>query len=123
MDTKNYLRENLDTNRFIITIEYAVPLKTKPLDEAIALATWAAKDPRVSALGVSDRVIGPDCHSPVDVGIEVFRRTGKMPLVHIAGKDHPKHQDWRCNPGFPEDDRFINRGYPQIIHPAAGELL
>jgi methylenetetrahydrofolate reductase (NADPH) len=105
----NHLRENAEADRFIITVEYTVPQESEPLDDLYGLAAWADDDPRVSAIGLTDRVLGPECHSPVDVGLELAQRSGKMPLVHVSGKDR-EPDDFEC-----ELNRLSGAGLENIL--------
>ena len=83
----NALRRGLERGEFLVTLEYCLPPRTDALDSLYAMADYAATDPRVHAVAMTDRVTSEDDHDPVDIGPEVMRRSGKVPLVHLSGKD------------------------------------
>jgi methylenetetrahydrofolate reductase (NADPH) len=91
MVLENRLRANLDAGRFTVTVEVVAPERSRPLEEALApalaLARAIARDRRVSALTVTDRVRSDDDHESARVALLLARAAATMPLVHVAGKD------------------------------------
>ena len=62
-------------------------LRRRLLDAERALASAAAGDPRIAALNVTDRVRSDRDHDPVEVAARLASASGKVPLVHLSGKD------------------------------------
>ncbi len=87
----NHVRDSLSTGKFILTIELATPQATIPLDEAIrpllTLAREIRDDPRIDAIALTDRSRSDHDHNPILTGHRVAEVSGKMPIVHWAGKD------------------------------------
>lgn len=87
----NYVREALGSRRFAVSIEVATPRATQPFDDAIrpvlALARAIRDDPRIDAIALTDRSRSDHDHDPIVVGHRVAEESGKMPIVHWAGKD------------------------------------
>lgn len=87
----NALRDALATGTFAVTVEVVSPEAGKELAgalaPALALARAVAHDPRVVALSVTDRVKSDDDHDPVKVAARLAAASGKVPLVHLSGKD------------------------------------
>ncbi len=87
----NYVREALGSRRFVISIEVATARATQPFDDAIrpvlALARRIRDDPRIDAIALTDRSRSDHDHDPIVVGHRVAEASGKMPIVHWAGKD------------------------------------
>jgi len=87
----NYVREALGSRRFAVSIEVATPRATQPFDDAIrpvlALAREIRDDPRIDAIALTDRSRSDHDHDPIVVGRRVAEESGKMPIVHWAGKD------------------------------------
>ena len=87
----NHVREALSTRRFMLSIEVATARATQPFDDAIrpvlALARQIRDDPRIDAIALTDRSRSDHDHDPVVVGHRVAEASGKMPIVHWAGKD------------------------------------
>jgi len=81
------LRSRLDREEWTVTVEVVTPA---PDDEAararvLALADALRDDDRVAALTLTDRTIAPNA-DPIALAPEVALRSGKAPLVHLAGK-------------------------------------
>ena len=87
----NYVRQGLASQRFVLTVEVATPSATEPFDRAIrsvlALAREIRDDPRIDALALTDRSRSDHDHDPLLTGYRVAQESGKMPIVHWAGKD------------------------------------
>jgi methylenetetrahydrofolate reductase (NADPH) len=87
----NYVREALSSRRFMLSIEVATARATQPFDDAIrpvlALARQIRDDPRIDAIALTDRSRSDHDHDPIVVGHRVAEVSGKMPIVHWAGKD------------------------------------
>lgn len=87
----NAVREALGSRRFAVSIEVATPRATQPFDDAIrpvlALAREIRDDPRIDAIALTDRSRSDHDHDPIVVGHRVAEESGKMPIVHWAGKD------------------------------------
>jgi methylenetetrahydrofolate reductase (NADPH) len=86
----NRLRDALASGRFLVTVEYASPVATQPLEEVLgpilALARGVRDDPRIDAIALTDRSRSDHDHDPIVLGGHVAEASGKMPLVHWAGK-------------------------------------
>lgn len=87
----NYLRQGLVSRRFVLTIEVTTPRATEPFEQAIrpvlALAREIRDDPRIDAIALTDRSRSDHDHDPILTGHRVAEESGKMPIVHWAGKD------------------------------------
>lgn len=87
----NCVRQGLASRRFVLTVEVATPRASEPLDRAIrpvlALAREIRNDPRIDALALTDRSRSDHDHDPLLTGHRVAQESGKMPIVHWAGKD------------------------------------
>ncbi len=87
----NFVRAGLAARRFVLTIEVATPRATEPFENAIrpvlALAREIRGDPRIDAVALTDRSRSDHDHDPIFTGHRVAEESGKMPLVHWAGKD------------------------------------
>lgn len=87
---QNRLRDALASGRFMVTIEFASPVAAQPLEDALrpilALARGVRDDPRVDAIALTDRSRSDHDHDPIALGSHVAEASGKMPLVHWAGK-------------------------------------
>jgi len=85
--TRNALREGLDGGEFIVTLEFCLPEAGTDLADLYDLAEFAGEDRRIHAIALTDRVTSEADYDPVEVAGEVMRRSGKVPLVHLSGKD------------------------------------
>jgi methylenetetrahydrofolate reductase (NADPH) len=87
----NLVRDGLAAGRFVLTIEVAAPNAAEPFEKAIrpvlALAREIRSDARIDAIAVTDRSLTDDDHHPLFVGHRVAEESGKVPIVHWAGKD------------------------------------
>jgi methylenetetrahydrofolate reductase (NADPH) len=88
---QNLLRERLRTGQFVAAVEFVTPEASDELEGAIApiidLAEHVKADPRFHAIAITDRVKSDHDHDPVLVGARVAEACGKMPTVHLSGKD------------------------------------
>ena len=78
--------------RWVVTVEVVTPA---PDDDAarariLALADALRDDDRVGALTLTDRTTSPDA-DPIELAPRVADRSGKAPLVHLAGKARDAH--------------------------------
>jgi methylenetetrahydrofolate reductase (NADPH) len=87
----NLIREAIETGDFLVTLEYTPEVSAIPFEDAIRRigrdATRIASDPRVRGFNICDRVRSPDSHDTVTIGRRLADMSGKMPLLHLAGKD------------------------------------
>lgn len=87
----NHMREALASGRFLMTVEIATPVATRPLEEVLrpvlALARGIRDEPRIDAIALTDRSRSDHDHDPIALGHRVAEVCGKMPLIHWAGKD------------------------------------
>ncbi len=85
------MREALAAGRFVLTVEVTSPQASQPFEEAIrpllALAREVRSDPRIDAIALTDRSRSDNDHDPVAIGGRIADLSGKMPIVHWAGKD------------------------------------
>jgi len=88
---RNLIKSALETGDFLVTIEYAPEASTVPFDEAMRRierdAAGVAGDARVLGFNICDRVRSARSHDTVEIGRRLADLTGKMPLLHLAGKD------------------------------------
>jgi len=77
---------------FIITIEYTVPdvSEKTAFADVEALAKFAAEDDRVSCIALTDRVPTMRCYDPIDLAVVARDVSGKMPLIHMSGKNRDR---------------------------------
>lgn len=87
----NHVRLGLAARRFVLTIEVATPPASEPLDQAIrpilAFAADIRHDPRIDAIALTDRSRSDEDHDSLVVAQRVAEASGKVPIVHWAGKD------------------------------------
>jgi len=88
---RNAIREALETGDFLVTLEYTPEVSTVAFEEAMRRierdAIRVAGDPRVQGFNICDRVRSADCHDAVEIGRRLADMSGKVPLLHLAGKD------------------------------------
>lgn len=88
---QNAVREGLGSWRFVLTVEVATPRAAEPFERAIqpllVLAREIRQDPRIDAVALTDRSRSDHDHDPILTGHRVAEESGKMPIVHWAGKD------------------------------------
>lgn len=90
MKAENLLSQRLgDPGQFTITLEYTVPdvAEQKCIAEVLAIAELVGEDDRVAGMALTDRVPSLTTHDTVDMACRARDRSGKMPLVHISGKN------------------------------------
>ncbi len=87
----NHVRQGLASGRFVLTVEVATPRATEPFEQAIrpmlVLAREIRDDARIDAIALTDRSRSDHDHDPILTGHRVAEASGKMPMVHWAGKD------------------------------------
>ena len=87
----NVLRRRLERRQFVASIEYVTPEAHEAFESAIAPVTELAEhikaDGRFDTIALTDRVKSDHDHDPVRVGARVAEACGKMPIVHLSGKD------------------------------------
>jgi len=93
MGAENLLKPGLGTSgAFTITVEYTVPDVAEPFaDDLAKLAEFVGQDTRVAGMALTDRVPSLTTHDTVDLAVRAAAVSGKMPLVHISGKN--RNQD------------------------------
>ena len=87
MACRNVLRSSLQDGRFVFNVEFTAPDLSESADDVVRLAELAAADDRVAAVTITDRVPSVTTHDPIDLGIRAAEVSGKMPLVHLSGKN------------------------------------
>ena len=74
-----------------MTIEITTPQANQPFADAVrpilTLAAALRADPRIDAIAFTDRSRSDHDHDPIAVAHHVAESSGKMPLIHWAGKD------------------------------------
>lgn len=99
----NPIREALRTGAFLVTREYTPEVSAVAIEAAMSRiapdAARVAGDPRVRGFNICDRVRSADCHDTVEIGRRLADASGKMPLLHLAGKDRSE----------PEMERIVRR--------------
>jgi len=87
----NGVRQGLAARRFVLTVEIVTPRTREPFEQAIrpllVLAREVRDDPRIDAVALTDRSRSDQDHDPILTGHRVAEESGKMPIVHWAGKD------------------------------------
>jgi len=88
---QNLIRDALDTGVFLHTLEYVPdPIDGsghKGLDHLTRNAELVGRNSRVRGVNIGDRVRHMSSHSTVECGKLALKASGKMPLLHLAGKD------------------------------------
>lgn len=94
MDTaapRNRVRQALEEGRFLLSVEFVSPCADQSFHDAVRpvldLARAIQNDPRIDALALTDRSRSDDDHDPIAIGHRVADACGRMPIVHLAGKD------------------------------------
>jgi methylenetetrahydrofolate reductase (NADPH) len=125
----NYVRQGLASRRFVLTVEVATPRAIEPFDRAIrpilALAREVRDDPRIDALALTDRSRSDHDHDPILTGHRVGEESGKMPIVHWAGKDRTLHDleaDLKRAEGFGLDTFLLVTG-DKVRQPQPGRTV
>jgi methylenetetrahydrofolate reductase (NADPH) len=90
----NRIKECLEAEAFLVTLEYVPERPSVAFDEAMRFvarnAELVAKDPRIRGLNIGDRVKSDHDHDTVEIGRVAAAASGKMPLLHLCGKDREK---------------------------------
>jgi methylenetetrahydrofolate reductase (NADPH) len=87
---KNQIRESLRTGHFLYTLEYVPELRSEGVratDDLIRNATLLGRDTRIAGVNIGDRVKSLDSFDTVGRGRIAADASGKVPLLHLAGKD------------------------------------
>jgi methylenetetrahydrofolate reductase (NADPH) len=87
----NVLRRRLGRGEFVVSVEFVTPQASEELEAAVApaieLAEHIKADPRIHTIALTDRVRSDQDHDPVLVATRVAEASGKVPTVHLSGKD------------------------------------
>ena len=117
MGAENLLKPGLGTSgAFTITVEYTVPDVAEPFaDDLAKLAEFVGQDTRVAGMALTDRVPSLTTHDTVDLAVRAAAVSGKMPLVHISGKnrnqDNLREQLQRLiDHGLPVEEALVELG-------------
>ena len=90
------IREALETGTFLYTLEYVPDIRgAADADNLAALvreAELVGQDARVRGLNIGDRVKSLDSLDTIACGRLVAEASGKMPLLHLAGKAREPHE-------------------------------
>jgi methylenetetrahydrofolate reductase (NADPH) len=89
MSHQNGIRQALESGEFLYTLEHVPALQSEGPGALLALvrnAELVGRDPRIRGLNIGDRVKGRDCVDTVECGRIVLEASGKIPLLHLAGK-------------------------------------
>ena len=90
MQFQNAIREGLEQGEFLYTLEYVPDLISDglaTLDKMAINAEKVGKNSRIRGLNIGDRVKSSQCFSTVECGKIAAEASGKIPLLHLAGKD------------------------------------
>lgn len=91
---QNALRERMSRGDFVVCVEFVTPTRAEEFEVGIGpvveLSERAKGDSRIHAIAVTDRVKSDDDHDPVRVAQRVAEASGKVPTVHLAGKDRER---------------------------------
>ncbi len=94
--TNNEIRESLYSGKFLYTLEHVPARCSQPDQRGFAFlaaeAASVARDERVVGVNIGDRVKSMQSLSTVDCGVVAAEHSGKMPLLHLAGKDRTPEQ-------------------------------
>lgn len=91
----NAIKEALNTGVFLYTLEYVPDLRSSDravLDNLVRNAERVGRDPRIRGVNIGDRVKSTDSYDTVDCGMIAAEASGKVPLLHLAGKDREPHE-------------------------------
>lgn len=92
---RNQIRESLDRGAFLHTLEYVPDLLAdgrRGLDAMRRNAEAIARDERIAGVNIGDRVKAIASFDTVDCGRIAADASGKVPLLHLAGKDRTPEQ-------------------------------
>lgn len=91
----NQIRESLQSGTFVYTLEYVPDLSTcgqQAMNDLRRNAELVGCDPRIAGLNIGDRVKSLESFDTVDCGRIAAEASGKVPLLHLAGKDRTPGQ-------------------------------
>ena len=91
----NQVRQSLATGTFLYTLEHVPDLRAngrRVLDQLQRDAEQISRDPRIAGVNIGDRVKGLDSFDTVECGRIAADASGKVPLLHLAGKDRDPAQ-------------------------------
>lgn len=91
----NQIRQSLAAGTFLYTLEHVPDLRVhgrKALDQLRRDAELISRDPRIAGVNIGDRVKALDSFDTVDCGRIAADASGKVPLLHLAGKDRDPAQ-------------------------------
>lgn len=92
---RNQIRESLRTGAFCYTLEYVPDLSGAGSDAIKELkrnSELLGRDPRISGVNIGDRVKSLDSLDTVTCGRIAADASGKVPLLHLAGKNRTPDQ-------------------------------
>lgn len=92
---RNQIREALQTGAFCYTLEYVPDLSSSDphvLDELRRNSELLGRDPRIAGVNIGDRVKSLDSFDTVLCGRIAADASGKVPLLHLAGKNRTPDQ-------------------------------
>ena len=91
----NQVREFLAAGTFLYTLEHVPDLRAngrQALDQLRRDAELVGRDSRIAGVNIGDRVKALDSFDTVDCGRIAADASGKVPLLHLAGKDRDPAQ-------------------------------
>lgn len=91
----NRIRQSLQAGAFLYTLEYVPDLRAsgkRAMDDLRRNAELVGRDPRISGVNIGDRVKSLDSFDTIDCGRVAAEASGKVPLLHLAGKDRTPEQ-------------------------------
>jgi methylenetetrahydrofolate reductase (NADPH) len=87
---ENKIREVIGRNIFLYTLEYVPEIRRDNRDqvfrELTRIAEPVGRDARICGVNIGDRVKSMNSYDTVECGAVAAAATGKMPLLHLAGK-------------------------------------
>lgn len=92
---RNQIRESLQAGTFCYTLEYVPDLSgasSDVMDELKRNSELLGRDPRIAGVNIGDRVKSLDSLDTVTCGRIAADASGKVPLLHLAGKDRTPDQ-------------------------------
>lgn len=91
----NQIRQSLASGTFLYTLEHVPDLRAngrKALNDLRRDAELISRDPRIAGVNIGDRVKALDSFDTVECGRIAADASGKVPLLHLAGKDRNPDQ-------------------------------
>jgi len=92
---RNQIRESLQAGTFLYTLEYVPDLSgaiSQAMDELRRNSELLGRDPRIAGVNIGDRVKSLDSLDTVTCGRVAADASGKVPLLHLAGKNRTPDQ-------------------------------